>query len=42
MRVYFDFNDWWVGYYRGAHRHFVCLVPTLVISWPRRNMGSLL
>ena len=27
--------DWWIGYYRGAHHHYVCLLPTLVIRWPR-------
>ena len=45
VAVYFDFQDWWIGYYRkrsrqfvrGDHgRHYVCLIPTLVISWPMR------
>jgi hypothetical protein len=36
MRVYRDRNDWWVGYYRGANHHYVCLLPTLVIRWTRR------
>jgi hypothetical protein len=36
MRIYFDFNDWWIGYYRGPHAHFVCPLPTIVIRWPRR------
>lgn len=31
VRVYFDFNDWWVGYYRGPNHHYICLLPTLVI-----------
>lgn len=41
MRVYFDRDDWWVGYYRGSREHFVCLFPTLVICWSRkRRAGS--
>lgn len=35
MKVYFDFNDWWIGYYRGSNYHFICPLPTLVIRWPR-------
>ncbi len=35
MSVYFDFNDWWVGYYRGDTHHYVCPLPTLVIRWRR-------
>lgn len=34
-RVYFDLNDWWIGYYRGSNWHFVCPLPTLVIRWSR-------
>lgn len=34
--VYRDRNDWWIGYYRGSHYHFVCPIPTLVIKWVRR------
>jgi hypothetical protein len=37
MKVYFDFNDWWIGYYRGDNHHYVCPLPTLVISWNRRK-----
>ena len=36
MKIYIDTNDWWVGYYRGEHYHFVCPLPTLVIRWSRR------
>lgn len=36
MKIYFDFNDWWIGYYRGSTYHFVCPLPTIVICWPRR------
>jgi hypothetical protein len=35
VRIYFDFNDWWVGYYRGPNHHYVCPLPTLVIRWRR-------
>jgi hypothetical protein len=37
MRMFFNFNDWWIGYYRGANYHFVCLLPTVAISWPRKH-----
>ena len=37
VRVYFDFRDWWVGYYRGDTHHYVCPLPTLVVRWPRRH-----
>lgn len=33
--IYFDFRDWWVGYYRGDTHHYVCLLPTLVLRWDR-------
>lgn len=33
--VYIDLNDWWVGYYRGKHKGFVCIIPTVVICWAR-------
>lgn len=36
MKVYFDFNDWWVGYYRGPNQHYVCVLPTLVVTWGRK------
>lgn len=35
IKVYFDFNDWWVGYYRGPNHHYVCPLPTVVIRWAR-------
>jgi hypothetical protein len=34
--LYFEPRDWWVGYYRGDSHHYVCLLPTVVIRWPRR------
>lgn len=36
MKVYFDFNDWWIGYYRGPNHHYVCPIPTVVLRWKRR------
>jgi hypothetical protein len=36
-RIYFDFNDWWIGYYRGETHHYVCLLPSLVIRFNRRR-----
>lgn len=36
-RVYFDFRDWWVGYFRGDHFHYVCILPTVVIRWGRHG-----
>lgn len=35
MKVYRDYDDWWIGYYRGPNHHYVCPLPTLVIRWPR-------
>lgn len=37
MRIYRDTDDWWIGYYRGPHHHYVCPLPTLVIRWRRRH-----
>jgi hypothetical protein len=37
VKVYFDFNDWWVGYYRGPNHHYVCPLPTVVVRWKRRT-----
>jgi len=36
MKIYFDWRCWWIGYYRGATHHHVCLIPTVVVRWPRR------
>ena len=36
-RVYRDPNDWWIGYYRGDTHHYVCLLPTIVLRWRRRD-----
>jgi hypothetical protein len=35
VTCYVDFRDCWVGYYRGDEYHYVCLLPCLVIRWPR-------
>lgn len=40
LRNYFDFRDWWVGYYRGDRHHYVLLLPTLVIRWNRRRLAD--
>ena len=37
VKVYLDFNDWWIGYYRGDTHHYVCPLPTVVIRWRRRH-----
>lgn len=37
VHVYREPADWWVGYYRGDHHHYVCLLPTIVIRWVRRQ-----
>lgn len=36
-RIYFDFNDWWIGYYRGPNHHYICVLPTLVLCVPNKN-----
>lgn len=35
FKIYFDFRDWWIGYYRAESYHYVCPVPTLVVRWKR-------
>lgn len=37
MKIYIDTNDWWMGYYRGEHYHFVCPLPCIVIRWSRKE-----
>jgi hypothetical protein len=36
MRVYLDFNDWWVGVYRGPNHWYLCPLPCVVVRWRRR------
>lgn len=38
VKIYFDFRDWWIGYYRSDANHYVCLLPTLVIRWRRKGL----
>jgi hypothetical protein len=39
VKVYIEPADWWIGYYRGPNHHYVCLLPLVVIRWPRRWAG---
>jgi hypothetical protein len=38
--VHVNWNDWWIGYFRGDTRHYVCLVPCVVICWKRRRYAN--
>jgi hypothetical protein len=40
MKIYFDFHDWWIGYYSGDRYHYICPLPTLVIRWKRNPRGD--
>lgn len=35
VTIYVEPRDLWVGYFRGPRHHYVCLLPTVVIRWPR-------
>jgi hypothetical protein len=35
MNLHIDIRDWWIGYYRGEHHHYVCVLPCVVLSWNR-------
>lgn len=35
LTIYRDRDDWWIGWYRGASHHYVCLLPTIVMRWDR-------
>lgn len=37
LRVYLDFRDWWIGYYRGDDHHYFCPFFTVVIRWNRKS-----
>lgn len=39
LRVYLDWRDWWIGYYRAENYHYVCPLPCLVVRWARRGEG---
>jgi hypothetical protein len=36
MKVYLDLRRWWIGYECGDTHHHVCVIPALVVRWPRR------
>lgn len=36
MKVYLDFHDWWIGYYRGDRHHYVCPFLCVVIRWDKK------
>lgn len=40
VALYVDTRDWWIGYYRGQHNHYVCPLPTVVIRWARRGPAA--
>lgn len=37
VKIYIDWNDWWVGLYRGPDHFYLCPLPCLVIRWPRKK-----
>lgn len=37
MKIYLDFRDWWIGYYRGPDHHYACPIPCLVVRWERKE-----
>lgn len=37
MKIYIDWNDWWVGLYRGPHHRYICPLPCVVIRIPRKK-----
>ncbi len=40
MRIFVDVRNWWIGYYRVAGYHYLCLIPTIVICWGNRAEWS--
>ena len=36
MKIYVDLRRWWIGYEFDDTHHHVCIVPVVVIRWPRR------
>jgi hypothetical protein len=36
MRIYIDLRSWWIGYQLSDTHHRVCVLPAVVIEWPRR------
>jgi hypothetical protein len=37
LKVYVDWNDWWVGLYRGPNHLYFCPVPCLVVRVRKRQ-----
>jgi hypothetical protein len=37
VKIYVDWNDWWVGLYRGPNHRYICPLPCLVIRIPRKK-----
>jgi hypothetical protein len=37
VKVYVDWRDWWVGVYFGDRGTYICLIPTVVVLFERRN-----
>lgn len=40
FEIYLNFDDQWVGRYRGDTHNYVCPVPCLVIQWKRKVKNS--
>jgi len=40
VRLYVDWSDRWIGWYRGDEDDYFCLVPCLVLRICRRNPVS--
>ncbi len=37
MNVYIDWDDWWIGLYRGPNHLYICIIPCVVIRINRRQ-----
>jgi len=37
VKVYIDWDDWWIGVYRGPRHVYICPVPCVVIRIDRRR-----
>lgn len=35
LKIYIDWNDWWVGLYRGPNYQYICIIPCVVIRIAR-------
>jgi hypothetical protein len=36
MKIYIDWNDQWVGRYRGPNHNYICIIPCIVIRLRRK------